>query len=150
MYTTVWPPYFVILYLASLPYSRYPWIPWNLSFRYILFREETNLLILAGSAFYQIWLGCLDRRIAYCFDLAFVISEFHFHNFHMWAPEGPSVADCKFQTVLKAIIIQHNIQLLSLFWSLQSSIVTLQHCSASFFGDKHQDIMRMWLPFELL
>ena len=39
------------------------WIPWNLWFRYILFHEwtnflrsaGTNFLILAGSAFYQIW-----------------------------------------------------------------------------------------------
>ena len=34
-----------------------PWIPWNLSFRYILLFGKTHFLILAGSAFCQIWLG---------------------------------------------------------------------------------------------
>ena len=33
------------------------WIPWNLSFRYILFHEKSHFLILAGSVFYLIWLG---------------------------------------------------------------------------------------------
>ena len=33
------------------------WIPWNLSFRHILFHEKSHFMILTGSAFYQIWLG---------------------------------------------------------------------------------------------
>ena len=34
------------------------WIPWNLSFRHILFHEKkTHFPIWSGSAFYQIWLG---------------------------------------------------------------------------------------------
>ena len=35
------------------------WNPRNLSFRHVLFHEWTHFLILAGSAFYQIWLGQL-------------------------------------------------------------------------------------------
>ena len=37
-------------------------IPWNLSFRYILFHVWTNFLILAGSAFYQIWLESIHIK----------------------------------------------------------------------------------------
>ena len=37
------------------------WNPWNLSFHCILFHEWTHYLILAGSSFYQIWLGRLTR-----------------------------------------------------------------------------------------
>ena len=43
--------------LHQLWVRRFPWIPWNLSFRYVLFHEGTHFLIWAGSAFYQIWLG---------------------------------------------------------------------------------------------
>ena len=38
---------------------RRSWTPQNLSFQYISFHEKNHLLILAGSAFYQIWSGRL-------------------------------------------------------------------------------------------
>ena len=48
-------------------YTRTAWIPRNVSIHYILFRDKTDFLIVAGSAFYQIWMRRLHlAKCAYC------------------------------------------------------------------------------------
>ena len=47
------------VFIMWISHEMVTWSPWNLSFRQVLFHEKTNFLILAGSAFDQIWLGRL-------------------------------------------------------------------------------------------